>query len=77
MKTASNSRVLRTIPLLIVVCVLLSGCLEFETIDQPSSVLPDEVFTVLIEATVEFALRDQELKDPFSKYLKKIVSELP
>ena len=53
MKTASNSRVLRTIPLLIAVCFCLSGCLEFESIEQPSSVLPGEGFTVFIEATTE------------------------
>ena len=52
MKTASNSRVLGTIPLLIAVCFCLSGCLEFESIEQPSSILPGETFTVLIEVTV-------------------------
>ena len=36
--------------------VVLSGCVEFESIEQPSSVLPDDVFTVFIEATiVEYA----------------------
>jgi len=34
--------------------VFLSGCLEFASIDQPSSILPGEIFTVFIEATVEF-----------------------
>jgi hypothetical protein len=52
MKTASNSRVLGTIPLLIAVCFCLSGCLEFESIEQPSSILPGETFTVLIEVSV-------------------------
>ena len=52
MKTASNSRVLGTIPLLIAVCFCLSGCVEFELIEQPSSILPGETFTVLIEVTV-------------------------
>ena len=31
--------------------VVLSGCLEFISIEQPSSVLPGETFTVFIEAT--------------------------
>jgi hypothetical protein len=34
--------------------VLLSGCLEFKSIEQPSSILAGEIFTVVIEATVEF-----------------------
>ena len=33
--------------------VFLTGCLEFESVEQPSSVLPDEVFTVFIEVTRE------------------------
>ena len=33
--------------------VILSGCVEFKSIEQPSSVLTDEVFTVFIEATTE------------------------
>ncbi len=35
--------------------VVLSGCLEFKSIEQPASVLPDEVFTVFIEATTILA----------------------
>lgn len=35
--------------------VILSGCLEFKSIEQPSSVLPDEVFAVFIEATTILA----------------------
>ena len=52
MKTASNSRVWGTILLLIAVCFCLSGCLEFKSIEQPSSILPGETFSVLIEVTV-------------------------
>jgi hypothetical protein len=33
-------------------CLYLYGCLEFKSIEQPSSVLPGELFTVLIEVTV-------------------------
>ena len=79
MTTASNSRVLWTIHLLLimvkyfsgevvynrrakqytlamlmVIMILLPGCLWFKSISQPSSILPGEIFTVLIEATVEF-----------------------
>jgi hypothetical protein len=39
--------------LLIVTSLCLSGCLEFKSIEQPSSVLPGELFTVLVEATLE------------------------
>jgi hypothetical protein len=53
MKTASNSLVLRTISLLIVFCFLLSGCLEFESIEQPSSVLAGETFTVSVVVIVD------------------------
>ena len=33
--------------------VFLPGCLEFESIEQPSSILPGETFTVFIEVTVD------------------------
>ncbi|MHC4569408.1 MAG: hypothetical protein ACYTE3_27090, partial [Planctomycetota bacterium] len=39
--------------LLIVTSLCLTGCLEFESIEQPSSVLPGELFTVLVEARLE------------------------
>lgn len=38
MTEVRNSQVLWTIPLLVAVCVFLSGCLEFKSIEQP--VLP-------------------------------------
>jgi hypothetical protein len=37
--------------LLLITSILLSGCLEFESIEQPSSILPGELFTVRIAAT--------------------------
>ena len=51
MKEVGDSRVWWTILLLIAVCVLLSGCLEFKSIEQPSSILAGETFTVFIEVT--------------------------
>jgi hypothetical protein len=39
--------------LLILFCTFLSGCLEFKSVEQPSSILPGESFTVLVEVTVE------------------------
>ena len=51
MATQINSRVLWTIQALISVCFCVSGCLEFESIKQPSSVLPSETFMVFIEVT--------------------------
>jgi hypothetical protein len=37
----------------LIAVVVLPGCLEFESIEQPSSILPGELFTVRIEVTVE------------------------
>jgi len=50
MMEVRKSGFLRIIPFLMVVFFFFSGCLEFESIDQPSSVLPGETFTVFIEA---------------------------
>ena len=33
--------------------IILSGCIFFESIDQPTSALPDEIFTVSIDVTTE------------------------
>jgi hypothetical protein len=44
-----NPRKLWSISLLISVCLCFSGCLEFKSIDQPSSVLLGDNFSVLIE----------------------------
>jgi len=35
------------------ILVLLPGCLEFESIEQPSSVLPGELFTIRITVTAD------------------------
>ncbi|MFC1793127.1 GLUG motif-containing protein [Planctomycetota bacterium] len=51
MAESGDSPVLRTIPLLVACCVFISGCLEFKSIEQPSSILPGEIFTVFVEAT--------------------------
>ncbi len=53
MTTARIKQIMRTIFLSVVVCLLITGCLEFKSINQPSSILPGEDFTVFIEATVE------------------------
>ena len=44
-------RDLRGVLLITSILILLSGCLEFQSIEQPSCVLPGALFTVRIAAT--------------------------
>jgi hypothetical protein len=39
---------------LILICIYLSGCLEFKSIEQPYSVRPGEMFTINIGVAIEF-----------------------
>jgi len=69
MKTASNSQVLRTIPLLVAACVILSGFTEFQSVVQPAAVFPGETFTVSVETTIAPTRRrgfyEREYTEPY------------
>ncbi len=64
MTTAKSDRMRCLIIALMVVGFLLSGCPEFKSIEQPSSVSPGESFTVSIEAMT----RSNEYEEPIPPY---------